>query len=198
MDAPMPSKLPLLVLLLLASLLLAGTARAVPASSAAAPLALEEELDFEVEEEAEVEEASACEAAEIEFSEGELGLEEAGEICEEEAEESGQKKAGRLALAPEECLLRSAHARAAVNDRSNKLKLTLGYTTYEPIKATIQLRSGSTRIGSFKRHLGRSGVLRFTKAVAEKQSHKRVFVEIDLPSVEQAGCPSRRLALFPR
>jgi hypothetical protein len=197
MDASMPSKLPLLVLLLFASLLLAGTARAAPNGSTVVPFALEEELEFEGEEEAEVEEVDACATAAGELAEGELTPEEVGEICAEEASESKGKKTGPHSAAGEECILRSTHASAAVDDESNKLKLTLGYTAYEPTKATILLRSGSIRVGSFKRHLGRSGVLRFTKTLGEKQGRKQVLVDIQLPSVRSAGCPSRRLVLFP-
>jgi hypothetical protein len=196
MDALMPSKLPLLVLLLFASLLLAGTAQAVPASSTAVPFALEEELEFEEEEGEDEARIGECEEAEGEFAEGELTLDEVEQICSEEEER--QKTASAGSAAPEECLLRSTHAHAVTNEKRNQLKLTLGYTTYEPTKATIQLHSGPTPIGSFKRYLGRSGVLRFTNKLNEKQGRQRVHVVIEIPSVRSAGCPSRRLVLFPR
>ena len=117
--------------------------------------------------------------------EEEVGCEEPEEACEESANESGD------ASSAGSCPLRSAQGHAST--RRNKLKVTVGYTTYRPVDATIQIRQGSTDVGTFKRHLGRSGVLRFTEKVGKEQG-KRVIVQID--PTERAGCPSRRLVLF--
>jgi hypothetical protein len=188
MDAPMPSKLPvLLALLLLAGLLFAAGAGHAATGPLTIPLALEEEPEYE--EEGEYEE-SECEIAEVEFELGELEQAEMDEIC---AEEASKSKRGKGSTAPEECILRSAHGHAAINDKSNKLKLTIGYTAYEPVGAKVKVGN----LATVKRQLGRSGVLRFVKALGEKEP-KRLVINIKLPSVKRAGCPSRRLVLFPK
>jgi hypothetical protein len=114
---------------------------------------------------------------------------EATEAEEESCEEAGDSEAGPL----DGCPLRSARAHAATSH--DKLKVTLGYTTDEPVAARIQIRIGSTRVGSFERHLGRSGVLRFSEKV-DKTHGRRVTVQID--PAGGAGCPSRLLALASR
>jgi len=131
---------------------------------------------------------------EAEASEEEL------ETCDEEAEEceEGEAASGpeeRRSDAPGKCLLRSTSARAVT--KNDKLKLTIGYTTNEPSEATVEIKRGAVRIGSLHRHLGRSGVLRFSKELNEEQSGKLV-VRILLPKRKRAGCPSRRLVLFPK
>jgi len=76
----MPHRLTLLIVLLLFSglLLTAGAAHGAPAEAEPAPLALEEPLEDEAEEEGGVEEESECEATE----------EEDEELCDEEAADS--------------------------------------------------------------------------------------------------------------
>ncbi|HSR93801.1 MAG TPA: hypothetical protein VLK56_02960 [Solirubrobacterales bacterium] len=192
----MPGKLQLLALpLVLAILLFAvNAANATPVGPTAAPSAFEE--DFEGEEEGEGEEAN-CEEAEEEFEEGELSAAEVKEICAEAAARAGKKSSGSASIAPEECVLRSAHAQAALLAQDSKLKLTIGYTTYEPIAAKIEVGHGSGRIASLQRHLGRSGVVRLVENTS-KNHPKQLVVSIQLPSVKSAGCPFRRLVLFPR
>ncbi|HYP56588.1 MAG TPA: hypothetical protein VEQ41_09880 [Solirubrobacterales bacterium] len=119
-------------------------------------------------------------------------------ICEaeaeaEEAEEA--EEAGAAATGPPECLLRSAKAHAALE--KDKLKLTIGYTTSEPTKATIEVRYGATKLGPLKRHLRRSGVLRVTKKLKDNRGGERSRLRIELDT-EGVGCPSRRLVLFPK
>lgn len=168
--------------LFLAALLLGvKSAQAAPSNVGTAPYALEEEPEEEgefVEEE--------CELAEVEFELGEISKSEADETCRE-------AEAAQSAASPSrECPLRSARAHAAIN--KGRLKLTLGYTTVESVEATIQVSLGSTQIGSFKRHLGKSGVLRFTAKPRRKHAG-RVLVRIMLPS-DGGGCPSDRLVFF--
>jgi hypothetical protein len=192
----MPTRLSLLIVLLLLSALLlaAGAAHASAAAPATDALALEEPFEGESEEEDEEgEDEEACDEAWVEFDLGEISEAEAEEICREVADER-RKRNARGSSAPEECVLRSAHANAAVSDKSNKLKLTLGYTAYEPVNATISVG----HIATLHRHLGRSGVLRLVKSLPENQHLKRLVVRIQLPSVRRGGCPSRRLVLFPR
>lgn len=185
----MPNRISLLVVLLLLSGLLLAAAGAQ--GSSAKPIAatsafeedfesLEEELE---EEESDVEAVEAeCETAREEVGEGELGLAEADEICAEAAElGKGKKSAGSGSVAPEECLLRSAHAHAAVNAAGDKLKLTIGYTAYEPVSAKVEVRKGSTRIATKSLRLGRSGVLRIVKDLGKADAPKRVVIRLAVP-----------------
>lgn len=196
MVPPMPTRLSLLtVLLLLSALLLAaGAAHASAAAPAADALALEEPFEGEGEEEDEEGEGEeACDEAWVEFELGEISEVEAQEICREVADER-RKRNARGSSAPEECVLRSAHASAVVDDKTDKLKLTLGYTTYEPVGAKIEIGNFAT----LHRQLGRSGVLRLVKSLPGNRPPNRLVVRIQLPSVKRAECPSRRLVLFPR
>jgi hypothetical protein len=195
MDAPMPSKLQLLVVPLVLSILLfaVSAAHADAAAPSLSAVALEEPLEAEFEEEAEGEEESECEAAEEEVEEGELAQDEADEICKEEARESKKNGSGSGAAAPEECILRSAHAHASLISHNDKLKLTIAYTTYEPITAKLQIG----HLATLHRHLGRSGILRFVEDPPGDNAPKQLAVRIELPG-KSAGCPFRRLVLFPR
>ena len=178
---------------LIASLILAALlfgAREAQASSplpALTPLAFEEE--FEEADEAEFAEEE-CETAEEEVEEGELSKAEGEEICREARETAKEAAAGSSGAG--ECPIHSAIAHSSIHN--DRLKLTIGYTTNTPVTATIQL-SGPVK-ASFKRRLGRSGVLHFTEQLANE--HGRLAVHIELPASERAECPSRRLVLFPR
>lgn len=122
--------------------------------------------------------------------------EEGFEACEEPEEgfeECEEVEAQAARSRREECLLRSARAHASLDGRGTKLKLTIGYTAYEPTKAKIKVG----QIATLQRHLGRSGVVRITKKLGAR-SGKRLVVIIELPSARNAGCPFRRLVLFPR
>lgn len=198
----MPTRLPLLrlpilvVLLALSGLLLAGAAHAAQPIPRPTLLAFEEEFAAEEEgEEGEVSEfeAGACEEAEEEFDEGELDATEVKEICAEEAAERRKKAGGSGAPAPEECILRSAHGQATPGN-GDTLKLTIGYTTYEPVAASLKIG----RLGTVHRHLGRSGVLRLVEDLHGHESPNHLSVQIDIPSAKSAGCPFRRLVLSPR
>jgi hypothetical protein len=190
----MPSRFPvLLVLLLLSGLLLAAAgAQGASARPIASSSALEEEfegLEDELEEESEEEAVEAeCETAREEADEGELGLTEVDEICAEvtavgkRKKNGGKKNGGSDSVAPRECLLRSAHAHAAVDGTGDKLKLTIGYTAYEPVGATVEVRKGSSRIVTKSLRLGRSGVLRIVKDLGKAEAPKRVVVRLAVPS----------------
>lgn len=166
--------------LVLACLLLGvKAAPAAPLPPAAIPFAFEEEgeeeqlaldEDEELEDEAEFAEAE-CEIASEEADEGEITQSEADALCREAKE---FVEAGRDAGA-EPCPLRSARAHAST--RNGRLKLTIGYTTAASVPATIQVR----RVGTFRRRLGRSGVIRLTKKVGGKQV-KRIKIRIRVPS----------------
>ncbi len=192
---PMPRRLPVFfVLLLLSGLLLAAAgAQGASAGPAASPSALEEDfesLEDELEEEESEEEEleTECEIAREEADEGELGLAEVNEICAEAAEvgkrkkKTGRKSASSDSVAPPECLLRSAHAHAAVNAAGDKLKLTIGYTAYEPVGAKVEVRKGSSRIATKRLRLGRSGVLRIVEDLGRAEAPKRLVVRLAVPN----------------
>lgn len=92
-------------------------------------------------------------------------------LCEEELEEADPRAS--------ECPLRSTNAHAAAKD--DRLKVTVGYTTWRPTLATIQVGRGSTGIGTFKRRLGRSGVLRFVGTL-RKHHGKKLLVSVRVPA----------------
>lgn len=177
-----------LPLVLLALLLVAGTGwAAAPPPPAATGEAVELEAEEGEEEETEESASEECETGREELEEGEITTEELEEDCER------LRKQVERGDAPEECVLRSAHGHASVDDKHGKLKLTIGYTAYEPTAATIDLGKGP----SIHRHLGRSGVIRVVDDLHGASPH-RVVVRIDLPSARSAGCPFRRLVLVPR
>ncbi len=188
-------RLPVLVVLLaLSSLLLTGAAHAAPLVQGTTPLAFEEELAAEEDEGEGESEEGACEEAEEGFDEGELSTAEVKEVCDEEVAERRKKTAGHGAPAAEECVLRSAHGAATTSGQGDKLKLTIGYTTYEPAAASLKIG----RLGTVHRHLGRSGVLRLVEDLHGRNDPKQLSVQIDIPSAKSAGCPFRRLVLSPR
>jgi hypothetical protein len=174
-------------LLPFAFLLLLCTATPTPASAVEATLG---DLGVLALEEEGLEAEAAAEGPEEECEEIEEGVED----CEE-AEPDAEQAA---AAPPQGCVLRSARGHAAVDRRGTKLKLTIGYTAYEPAMAKIEIRKGTGRIGWVKRQLGRSGVVRVTKKLGAKKRGERIVVSIQVPSARNAGCPFRRLVLFPR
>jgi hypothetical protein len=178
------TKIRFLVLMLAALLLAAGTAQAAGPAFAGGATTFEVEEEFEVIEEVEEDEggnaAEECAEGEVESELGEIDSEELAEDCEAASTEAESAR----------CPLRSAHAHAAIND--NTIKVTLGYTAYEPFNAKLQL---SSHLGTLKRRLSRAGVLRFTKQLGDKQPDKFV---LRLRQSGRAGCPSPRLVLFPK
>ncbi|HEX5763102.1 MAG TPA: hypothetical protein VFY04_08275 [Solirubrobacterales bacterium] len=116
---------------------------------------------------------------------------EADPLCEDEVE---AEEAEAVGSHPAACVLRSAKAHAIL--KNNKLKLTIDYTTSEPTKAVIKLRYGATNLGSLKRHLRLSGVLRVSTKLKNKRGNGRSPLRIEIDP-EGVGCPSRRLVLFP-
>jgi hypothetical protein len=138
-------------------------------------------------------ELASLEFEEIEAgAEEELGEEEGCEEVEEGVEECEEEEAeGRAANArpSQECLLRSASARVVAHVEKNQLKLTIGYTAYESADATIAFGKGPLNLGSTRRHLGRSGVIRLTEGLSTSQTEKlnpgdRISVQLQV-----AGAP---------
>jgi hypothetical protein len=126
----------------------------------------------------------AC--VELEEEDGEPA-EEAGEECEaeeeEEAEDSDEAEA---------CPLRSVNAHAT--EHNDRLRVTVGYTSYRGVAAKVQVGRGSTRIGTFERHLNRSGVLRFSGRLHRHHSG-RLQVSVRVPS-EGGYCAEEDAVLF--
>ncbi len=134
---------------------------------------LSEEIEFEDE----------C----VESSEDEEGedSEEAEEECEVEADDAGFSPA-------EDCYLRTARARVVAFPDRNTMRLTLGYTTYVPAAATVEYGAKKDpHLGSVHRRLGRSGVLRLSKHLADAQMTKveasgRFTVTVHVPEAPRA------------
>jgi hypothetical protein len=157
--------------LLLATLLLGvkSAQAATPSPPSVVPLVIfDEEEELEEEDEGEFAEEE-CAIAEEELAEGLLTAADVEELCAEEA------TGGASSEEASECPIRSIRAHAV--QHNNRLKLTIGYTTNAPTAATVQIRG----VGTFKRHLGKSGVLRFSERVGRKQA-KRIKIRIRVPS----------------
>lgn len=179
----------ILPLVLAALLLGVKSAQAAPLESEPASSAFEEEIELEEEDEGDFVEEE-CGVAREEFEEGELTKPESDAICKEAKEAAREATSGPRSTPSGECPIHSATAHSSVHN--DRLKLTIGYTTNTPVTASIQVHG----IGTFKRHLGKSGVLRFSKKLSN-ETHGRTVVRFKLPASESAGCPSRRLVLFP-
>lgn len=180
-------------LVLAALLLTVKTAQAAePLSS---PVTLEEVLEAEIEETIELTPEDACIEAEEAFEMDELTEDEVEEVCEEEEEsEPDPKGKDERDSGPAVCPIRSANAHAST--KNDRLKLTIGYTATAPTNAIFEVKLGSSRLAAFQRHLGNSGVVRFSKPLGENANGK-LTVRIKLPG-GGVGCPSRRLVLSPR
>jgi len=109
-------------------------------------------------------------------------------------EEEWEEEEEAESLPGDECPLRSVRAHAVT--KQDKLRLTIGYTTNEPFSARITVQRGSVQLSSVRRHLGHSGVLRFSERLDERGG-KKIVTNIAATD-RSAGCPSRRLVLFPR
>ena len=176
-------------------LALIGLLLAFDAAHAATPTAprnptalLDEELEAEEEAEGEEEREDGCEEEEEEEEEEDEFVAEPEPACDTTVKGKGNAGAGAAVVLPEECLLRTFHARAVAYPSHRQLKLTIGYTTHEPTSATVDFGlKGSLHLGTAKRHLGAQGVLRFSKHLSGPQSAKlgrahRLTVQIDISS----------------
>jgi len=135
---------------------------------------------------AQLEEESESEDECVVGDEEEDGSEETGEECEAEAE------AEDTSFSPaEDCYLRTARARVVAYPARNTMRLTLGYTTYAPAQATIEYSAKHNRLGTATRKLGRSGVLRFSKHLGDRemdqlQGSRQFAVTVHVPGVPSA------------
>jgi hypothetical protein len=161
------ARLILAVQVLVALGLLAVALAPISAPASASPLP--EAGEALLEEEADEAEEDECELEEEAF-------EEEG-LCEED--ESGSSDG--------DCPLRSARGHAAI--AHERVKITIGYMSNEPTAVKVQIQGGA-HAETFKRHLGKSGVLRFTEKLGGEH---RVIVRIQ-PTGEP-GCAPRQLTL---
>jgi hypothetical protein len=186
----MPNKLPILATLALTALLLAaGTAQAGQLVLPGAPIALDEEVEFEAEEEGEEEsEETECEETAEELEEEEITLAEAKEICDSEKQRS---KPGPGGILPEECVVRTFNSSAVADSSRNRIELTTHYTTFEPTPVTIDYRIGSSRLDTAKRHLGASGVIHLDKHLSDSQTAKLEHAHKLQVEIQISPAPSR-------
>jgi hypothetical protein len=141
------------------------------------------QIGDEEEDETEVEVEGECAESE---DEAVKSSEEAEEECE--AEDAG--------LSPgEDCYLRTATAHVVAFPGRGLMRLTLGYTTYTPAAAKVEYGANKDpHLGTVQRRLGRSGVLRLSKHLADGQMAKvetsgRFTVTIHVPEAPQACQP---------
>lgn len=168
-----------LPLALLAILVASQSAYALDEAVSTSPpdlgASLGEEIEFE-------EECTESEDGETEEAEG---AEEAEEECEAEAEDAGFSPA-------DDCYLRTARARVVAYPERNRMRLTLGYTTYAPARATVEYgANGDPRLGTVSRRLGRSGVVRLNKhlgsgEMSQLQASRRFTVTVHVPEAPPA------------
>jgi hypothetical protein len=170
---------PLLVLLA-ASLVLAGSAHAVviDAGVPGVPTVnLPEETEL----------IGAEEEDEWEEVDGEWDDEDEWEDDEWEEWEAGEEP-------PVECLLRSASAKATVPAKQDRLLLTISYSTYERTEATIDYRlrgaKGSLHLPQARQRLGERGVLHVTEPLSESEAERARAAKDFTVQIRIAGTPS--------
>jgi hypothetical protein len=162
-----------LPLVLLAILAASQSAYALgDAEAPASPSDLGASLDEEIEFEDECTESGEDEEVEV--------AEEEEEVCEAEAEDAGFSPAA-------DCYLRTARARVVAYPERNTMRLTLGYTTYTPAGATVEYGAkGDPHLGTARRRLGRSGVVRLSKHLGSREmeqveASRRFTVTVHVP-----------------
>ena len=157
----------LLILLLLGAMAVLQLSPA--AATAAAPTAFEE---FEAEEdegefeEFEIEDCEEGLEEEFEFLEGDEAEEEEFELeADECGEEATAKKrsAGGAVSAPAACLVRDAESKITTLPGSDRVELTVHYSTYSPAAVSIELKlkdgKGTLSLEHAVKHLGLGGTL---------------------------------------
>jgi hypothetical protein len=111
----------------------------------------------------------------------------------EETEEGCEAEAEDTSFSPgEDCYLRTARARVVAYPARNTMRLTLGYTTYSPVQATVEYSAKHDRLGAVTRKLGRSGVVRLSKHLGDRemgrvQGSRRFTVTVHVPEAP-SGC----------
>lgn len=117
---------------------------------------------------------------------GEEELEGEAEECEAEAE------AEDTSFSPaEDCYLRTARARVVAYPTRGRVRLILGYTTFEPARAMLEYRAANgRRIGTATRNLGRSGVVRLSKHLGSTEMERLRNAHRFMVTVHVAEAPS--------
>jgi hypothetical protein len=179
--------LPLVILLSL--LALAASAQALSLAGAPSPPAdqsSEEADEGEAESEAEEEESDDC------VIEDEEDVQLCAEIAREERETAEAER----------CVLESASASVAASPTSDKVRLTVRYTTYGPAPFSLRYRlrggKGGLSLGSAKARFGRAGVFHDVVPVDERKMPKvlaaREF-QIELQAQKTPGFCRERLTV---
>jgi hypothetical protein len=139
----------LLFVLLLATLGLAATAKALPAPALGQPLSA---LDAQVE--GEEESGDEGDPAESEEAEGCEPDEQEGESCDEGQTEEGEEE--------DECVLETADASVAANPGNGKVRVTVRYTASAPATFTLDYSlhggKGGLHLGTARAKFHRAGV----------------------------------------
>lgn len=176
--------LSLLFALLLATLGLAATAKALPAPTLDQPLqALSAPADEEADDGEEADEPDEPEDG------------EEGEVCETE-DEGGEEEAceeGDEAEEEEECVLESADASVTANPGNGKVRVTVRYTasTASTVALAYGLRGGkgALRLGSARAQFHRAGVFHDALTVGGKKLAKLAAARQFLVEVHAVGTP---------
>lgn len=91
---------------------------------------------------------------------------------------------------PEECLLRTAQARAFTFSSGGKLRLVMRYTAVAPTNVSIEYRlkggRGGLNLGRVKRHFGMRGLFQVTEELTDSrmdvaQAARNLFVKLRVP-----------------
>jgi hypothetical protein len=169
-----------------------GLARSAQASTAAVPaLAAPTLLAFDEEED------------EAEVSEDDEGFgfeacedEEEAEYCEAEEEGPGGPEA------PPECLLSSAQASVSASPNRDRVKLRIRYAMSSPSAVAVDYGlhggKGSLFLGSERKQLGGSGVLRLTEDLNEAQMAKVMAAKSFTVRLRVPAAPRYCQSLFER
>jgi hypothetical protein len=182
-------KLPLLLVLLLLSVLLAATSAQASPLPVLTPLqpfaAANEEDESEEDEEAEEGEAEDC------VIEDEEDVQLCAEIAEEERESEEAER----------CVLESASASVDAN-RNGRIHFTVRYSTYEPASFSLRYSSrgskGALNLGSAKAKFGRAGAFHDVVRVDDRELTKvlaaREF-QVELRAQKTPGSCRERLTV---
>lgn len=178
----------LVTICLVAALGLARSAQAATAPGPALPtLSL---LAFDDEDEAEASEDD--EGFEFEFCEDE----DEAEYCEAEEDGPGGPEA------PPECLLSSAQASVSATPNRDRVKLQIRYSMSSPSAVAVDYglhgAKGSLFLGSERRQLGRSGVLRLSEDLSEIQMTKVLAAKNFVVRLRVPAAPRYCQSLFDR
>lgn len=123
-------------------------------------------------------EETECEEVGEEFEDEEGNI----EVCETQR---------RGALAPAECLLRTARARVFTDAERESIRLVVHYTSFSPAEGLVEYRlngsKGALGLGESREHLETHGALRLSEKLgrlqmAKVRAAKRFTVDLEIPA----------------